>query len=66
MTHKKIVFVDTHDTTFMPEHFHMESLEQCMGGSLSSEQVFSLNHHRAEMMSEDAQQQQAYQAVQYE
>ena len=44
----------------------MESLEQCMGGSLSSEQVFSLNHHRAEMMSEDAQQQQAYQAVQYE
>lgn len=63
VTHKKIVFVDAHDTTSMPEHFHMESLEQCMGGSLSSEQVFSLNHYRAEMMSEDAQQQQAYEAV---
>ena len=66
VTHKKIVFVDAHDTTSMPEHFHMESLEQCMGGSLSLEQVFNLNHYRAEMMSEDAQQQQAYEAVQYE
>ncbi|DBB13651.1 hypothetical protein WJX82_000784 [Trebouxia sp. C0006] len=63
VTHKKIVFVDVGNTTAMPEHFHMESLEQCMGGSLTSEQVFSLDRYRAEMMSEDAQQQRLHAEV---
>ena len=63
VTHKKILFIDANNTTTMPEHFHMESLEQCMGGSLSSSQVFNLDHYRAEMTAEDARQQQAYAAV---
>ena len=63
VTHKKILFIDASNTTTMPEHFHMESLEQCMGGSLSSSQVFNLDHYRAEMTAEDARQQQAYAAV---
>ena len=55
VTHKKIVFIDNHDTTSMPKHFHMESIEQCMGGNLSSEQAFNLHHSRSEMEIEDAQ-----------
>ena len=38
----------------MPQHFHMESIEQCMGGDLTSEQTFNLQHYRAEMEAEDA------------
>ena len=55
VTHKKILFIDANNTTTMPEHFHMESL--------SSSQVFNLDHYRAEMTAEDARQQQAYAAV---
>ena len=32
----------------------MESIEQCMGGNLTSEQAFNLQHYRAEMEAEDA------------
>lgn len=39
----------------MPQHFHMESIEQCMGGSLTSEQAFDLQRYKAEMEAEDAQ-----------
>ena len=63
VTHKKILFIDKDNTTTMPEHFHMESIEQCMGGSLSSSQGFNLDHYRAEMTAEDARQQQSYAAV---
>ncbi|KAL3148387.1 hypothetical protein ABBQ38_013843 [Trebouxia sp. C0009 RCD-2024] len=54
VTHKKIVFIDHQDTTSMPQHFHMESIEQCMGGSLTSEQAFNLQSYKAEMEAEDA------------
>ena len=54
VTHNKIVFIDNQNTTSMPQHFHMESIEQCMGGSLTSEQAYSLQHYRAEMEGEDA------------
>ena len=54
VTHKKIVFIDNQNTTSMPQHFHMESIEQCMGGSLTPEQAFSLRQYRAEMEAEDA------------
>lgn len=63
VTHKKIVFVDTNNTAIMSQYFHMDHLEQCMGGILTSEQVFSLDRYRTEMISEDMQQQQAYTAV---
>lgn len=41
----------------------MGHLELCMGGSLTSEQVFSLDRYRNEMMAEDAQQQRALEAL---
>ena len=53
VTHKKIVFIDNQNTTAMPQHFHMESIEQCMGGSLTAEQAFNPQHYRAEMEAED-------------
>lgn len=59
VTHKKIVFIDNHNTTSMPQHFNMDSIEQCMGGSLTSEQAFNLQQYRAEMEAEDAQRQEA-------
>lgn len=53
VTHKKIVFIDNQNTTAMPQHFHMECIEQCMGGRLPSDQAFNLQHYRAEMEAED-------------
>lgn len=59
VTHKKIVFIDNQNTTSMPQHFYMDSLEQCMGGNLTSEQAFNLQQYKAEMEAEDAQRQEA-------
>ena len=59
VTHKKIVFIDNRNIMAMPQHFHMESIEQCMGGSLTSEQAFNLQRYRAEMEAEDAQRHEA-------
>lgn len=64
VTHKKIVFVDANDKQTMPELFYLDHLEQCMGGSLPSEQVFNLDKYRAEMLREDAEQDQKLQQVQ--
>lgn len=64
VTHKKIVFVDAHDTQTMPQLFYLDHLEECMGGSLPSEQVFSLEKYRAEMLHEDAEQDQMLQQSQ--
>lgn len=56
VTHKKIVFVDASDRDTMAVHFYLDSLEQCMGGSLTSDEVFNLNKYRDEMTREDAEQ----------
>lgn len=64
VTHKKIVFVDTKDTQIMQDLFYLDHLEQCMGGSLPSEQVFNLEKYRAEMLREDAEQEHILQQAQ--
>lgn len=65
VTHKKIMFVnkgDKAEAQLMGQHFELDQLEPCMGGT-GSDSIFSVQEYRLRCLKEDVEVAQAVQAL---